>query len=293
MGSRWIAPDAADDLNDEWIAQADQAKTNLAPDDIAGRDQVLDRPEFDDLRREARDVSAPRDPYRGEASLLAVMSELIRQGEIEPQHMRDEFWFWSDICDEAPFFSGEAHAMLQMAGSAQDTVRQLEVFCNELTAWEEERQPEGDQALEWEPRDLFGEYFDVKEREGQDAALRRALEVITYSRSEAQIFSALLYVIHSGALDSPFPGVSSNSLQLVWQGKVLVAAYSAVLCDNLGGCSANHPLVLRYCLIPDFQPACYHPRDIYHAIEQSLTPIQHILFWSLLNQIDALRRRYL
>lgn len=69
---------------------------------------------------------------------------------------------------------------------------------------------------------------------------------------------------------------------------------AALICQEAGGCyGEDHPMVLRTCMgVIGQRMGCVDPNDLMDALYQSQTPVEHRLFWSLFNQVNAMLAAY-
>ena len=230
-----------------------------------------------------------KDPYLHASSIDEVFAQLLAEGELTEAELAASMLDWIDACQWAVGIEQSTtrpRSLWSLRGQATKT---LSEFCGEVAnesdfhayrrAW--------DEAAEG----VHNRFSEKVVAGDVDAALRAAVDAIFNSRSEFEISNALNTIILFGQLESPFPGIESDSTSLLFGGRPTIFASTALLCDNLGGCLGHHPLVARHCLLTELHSGCYQPRDIYHAIEQTLTPIEHELFWSLINQVRRMHRQ--
>lgn len=110
-----------------------------------------------------------------------------------------------------------------------------------------------------------------------DAALR--------AFNEIQVGEAVWALGFQQLLSPPLQELGSESYGSV-DGFVLMSVTAALYCDEIGGCGAGHPIVLRQCYVLTDRP-CYQPGDIFDAVRQTHTGLQEATFWSIYDQIRA------
>lgn len=230
------------------------------------------------------------DPYLESPSLFEMVSQLVAENELNESDLASTMVVWSVPCRRAAQFADRTGHDQPVFGLSREASQSLGEFCGELAEDMDGDAREYSQA--WlEATDEVNPLWDMVERGDLGAAVKAAIETIYRSRNEIEILQALGVIIHLGDLDSPFAGVDREAVVHLFGWRVMSDAALALLCDNLGGCAGNHPLVARHCLQMEWHDGCYRPHDIYHAIEQTQTPIQQTVFWSLLNQTATMRRR--
>lgn len=121
------------------------------------------------------------------------------------------------------------------------------------------------------------------------ADLSTALERL----DEFTVMVDLFFLVFNELIEPPIHDERiGNSYVLYSDGGVYVAVGLALMCQEVGGCRGqNHPYVLRLCTPTNpYRPGvfCYRPTDIFDAIYQTQTPIEHSAFWSMFNQVNAL-----
>lgn len=229
-----------------------------------------------------------QDSFMALSSLHEVHAQLMADGEMTEADVAVSTLGWIDACRWSAFndqAKGSGRSPIALSGPAAEGLRE---FCADLidlemasvykSAWEEAA--EG----------VRNRFIELENTDGLDAAIQAAIEAIFSSHSEVEINLAVRTITRRVDLQSPFPGVTDESAAFLFRAIIPYYASLALLCDNLGGCPGHHPLVARHCLYMEIHDGCYQPRDMYHAIEQTLTPIQFEVFWSLMNQIRQMRR---
>ncbi len=236
-------------------------------------------------------VDPPRvDPYLESPSVFDMATQLLVEGELDEPGMASTMMVWSTPCRRAVQFAAQADRGQAAFGLSKEASQALDEFCGEL-ADDMDGDAEGySQAWMESAEEHVNPFWEIAERGDLGAAVKAAIEAIYRSRNEMEILQALSVVIHYGDLESPFAGVDREAIAHLFSWRIMSDAALALLCDNLGGCAGNHPLVARHCLQMEWHDGCYRPHDIYHAIEQTQTPIQQTVFWTLLNQIATMRR---
>lgn len=232
------------------------------------------------------------DPYLESSSVFEMASMLIEEGQLDEMTMGSMMSVWANVCRRAVGLAAHARDKDKELYLSGEPSRMLEGFCSEMA--EEVGRDSWAYARAWE--DVTGEevnpFEEMVERGELDAVLKAALDVLYGSRNEVEIFHALNAIFHVGNLESPFPEVAQESIHHLFTERIQYDATLVFLCRNLGGCSGEHPLVARHCLLFELHDGCYRPRDIYDALQQTQTPLQQIIFWSLLDQIAALYQRH-
>ena len=234
-------------------------------------------------------LAQPRqDPFVALGSLHEVHAALMADGEMTEADVALNVLEWIDACRWSSFsdqVTGSGRSPIGLSGPATESLRE---FCADLidlemvsvyqAAWEEAAEGARNRFVELEKED------------GLDAAIQAAIDAIFSSHSEVEINHAVRTIVIRVGLRSPFPSVSDESAAFLFRAIIPYYASLAFLCDNLGGCQGDHPLVARHCLHLEIHDGCYQPRDMYHAIEQTLTPVQFEVFLSLIAQIRQMRR---
>lgn len=107
---------------------------------------------------------------------------------------------------------------------------------------------------------------------------------------EFGIAQSLAFLVLQKMIDPPFSDerLTGQVFDLYFNSGVYTDVGAALLCSHLGGCRGEtHPYVLRHCLRRPLI-TCYQPADIFDAIYQTQTPIEHAAFWKMFNQVNAL-----
>jgi len=257
------------------------SETSESTDSVARRAYSHDRSERPEQPR--------RDPFLEHTSLHEMHAQLMADGEMTEADVALNTLEWIDSCRWSAFNIQLIRSGRSPIGPSGPAAEVLGEFCADLIDLET---ASIDQAA-WEEaaEGAVNRFFEL-EKTDPDAALQAAIEAIFSSRSEDEIQLAVRTITRVVDLQSPFPGVSDESAAYLFQAIIPYYASLAFVCDNLGGCSGSHPLVARHCLYLEIHDGCYQPRDMYHAIEQTLTPIQYEVFLSLITQIRQMRRRF-
>lgn len=112
---------------------------------------------------------------------------------------------------------------------------------------------------------------------------------------EAQVFHALSFLI-GPQLGAIAPNVSERPVPLSEQYVLVLPSLTlALMCHYHGGCPGlGHPLVLRTC-VEAYRArgiGCIQPNDIFEAIYQTMTPVEHMHFLHLFEEINGMLRVY-
>ncbi|QOC22306.1 hypothetical protein IC757_15000 [Wenzhouxiangella sp. AB-CW3] len=233
------------------------------------------------------------DPLLEDQSIYDVARDLLAKGELSEPDMAMMMLDWIDACSRSDQIKRRAASGRPGSGLMAHSADRMGNICDELAmdvgsdrqacmeAWREIAFEEGTK----------NPFIDQAEDGHMNIALSSAAEAAFESLNYHQIFAALAAIVISGELESPFPDIDPESAQFLFSGRIKQDAALALLCENLGGCSGDHPLVVRHCLGVKRHDGCYYPRDVYDAIEQTQTPIQQTVFWSLLNQVNGIYRK--
>ncbi len=246
-----------------------------------------------DLQSSTEKISEPvakLDPFLHSSSINEIHELLLADGEISDRELALSIYSWVDACSFSvnSLNSANQRPAFGLTSQAAETLHYLcSDFVEEMSGDVHTYREAWIEAADG----LKNPFFEQANRGDMDGALKAAVEAIFRSRSEVEILSAVNTIVFHAELDSPFPGVSPESVAPLFQGPLTYHVSLAFLCENLGGCSGSHPLVARHCLSLERHDGCYQPRDMYHAIEQTLNPIQYELFLSLMTQIRQMRRR--
>ena len=270
-------------------AVQEQAKTETH-DSSAERPKGLSGPARSALG-DAQYALMVKDPYLHASSIDELYAQLLAEGEMTEAELAASMLDWIDACQWAADIEQSTRRPRDLLSLRGQATKRLSEFCGEV-ANESGNDIHAYRRAWYEAAEGVHNRFYEKASAGDiDAALRAAVDAIFNSRSQFEISNALNTITFFGQLESPFPGIESDSTSLLFIGHPSIFASTALLCDNLGGCPGHHPLVARHCLLRELHNGCYQPRDIYHAIEQTLTPIQHEMFWSLINQVRRMHRQ--
>ena len=270
--------DRADHSVDLSAAEISDASPRQTPDDLDYRNSRLDS-----------DGVELMDPYRKMPTLEAAIDEMIASGDMDDIDAAAVLLNWADSCFRAVGFSERAARGHSMFGLTARFANRIHAFCRDI-----DEDFIGDsraykEALEDIASERLNPFMQQAEREGVDLAVAAALETVSRSVNEAQVLNALTTIVNYKEFESPFPGVDNAAVRPLFQGRLLYHDLPlAIVCDNLGGCGSEHPLVARHCLAKEMHDGCYQPHDIYHALEQTQTPIQQTLFRAFRDQIRTM-----
>lgn len=229
------------------------------------------------------------DPYRERATLDSAIDQMVASGQMDEVDAAAVLLNWADPCSRAVGFSERAARGRNSFGLSATFAERIEAFCRQTHDDFRDDWPAYKEALVEAASARYNPYMEQAERESVSRAMAAALETVSRSVNEAQVLNALTTIVTHTELESPFPGVDNDSVRPLFQGRLLYHDLPlAIICENLGGCGADHPLVARHCLALEMHDGCYQPRDIYHALEQTQTPIQQSLFWALKDQIRTM-----
>jgi hypothetical protein len=267
--------DGVDHSVDLSAAEISDASPRQTPDDLDYRNSRLDS-----------DGVELMDPYRKMPTLEAAIDQMVSSGDMDDIDAAAVLLNWADSCFRAVGVSDRAARGHSVFGLTATFANRIHAFCRDI-----EEDFDGDsraykEALEDIASERLNPFMQQAERDGVNLAMAAALETVSHSVNEAQVLNALTMIATHTELESPFAGVDNLSVRPLFQGRLLYHDLPlAIVCDNLGGCDANHPLVARHCLLLEMHDGCYEPRDIYHALEQTQTPIQQTLFRAFKDQI--------
>lgn len=112
---------------------------------------------------------------------------------------------------------------------------------------------------------------------------------------EAYVIASILYLLRpeTEAIQTTLQGHLEVS-HMQYSGLVESVAMT-LLCQHHGGCSgADHPMVLRKCVeaFASNGVGCFQPQNVFEAIDQTLTPVEHMLYRNLLDQVNSKLRAY-
>ena len=112
---------------------------------------------------------------------------------------------------------------------------------------------------------------------------------------EAYVIASILDLLRpeTGAIQTALQGNFKVS-HMQYYGLVESVAMT-LLCQHHGGCfGPDHPMVLRKCLeaFASNGVGCLQPQDVVEAIDQTLTPVQYLLYRNLLDQVNSKLRAY-
>lgn len=148
-----------------------------------------------------------------------------------------------------------------------------------------------------EPLDLSVRSIPELDRIAQLEGKNRVKELLTADLDRAlsridqhSVVSSILFMNRHDLIKPAIEDERLDSSEL----NLAVVSYvaDALICrDQLGDCrGADHPMVLLQCMraIEWNSSFCYQPADIFDAIYQIHTPLEHMAFWSMFNQVSAL-----
>jgi hypothetical protein len=125
--------------------------------------------------------------------------------------------------------------------------------------------------------------------------LIRQLHQALLNFDEANVTSSILFLMNPGtqAIQTRLPG----QYEFWWLefGGVVESVSISLLCQYHDGCiGKNHPMVLRTCINAweSSGVGCLEPQDVFEAIYQTQTPVEHMMYRALLDQVSHMLIRY-
>ncbi|QOC21832.1 hypothetical protein IC757_12430 [Wenzhouxiangella sp. AB-CW3] len=121
----------------------------------------------------------------------------------------------------------------------------------------------------------------------------RELDQALSRLDEGSVYAALASLILPEAeLIAPPIAGDDGSYQFYWDAHWLVTV--ALICREVGGCRGEqHPMVLRQCAVGmPRNTGCYEPVDIFDAIYQTTTPVEHTAFSAFYEQVVSMLSAY-
>lgn len=115
-----------------------------------------------------------------------------------------------------------------------------------------------------------------------------------HNLDEASVKGSILQLLRPGAEIIAAPEIVDGRRPHTIYTPVVGAVAATLLCQHVGGCyGPDHPMVLRACMLANERTVgCLEPVDLMDAHYQTQTPVEHMLFWSLLNQINDMLIAY-
>ncbi len=141
---------------------------------------------------------------------------------------------------------------------------------------------------------------EAQELIGDDPSLARETLVSQLHQAllnfdEAMVTSSILFLLRPEieAIQTRLEG--RYDLWHMEYARVLDSISITLLCQYHGGCiGKDHPMVLRICMLAweSSGVGCLEPRDVFEAVYQTQTPVEHMMYQNVLDQINHMLISY-